>query len=130
LFLVTTTFVGQIDMISRHLPDLQEGLGALLRLRTMMQAEREPLGGRSVPDGPLDLCVRGLSFAYPTGAFALSDIDIDLAAGHSLALVGRTGSGKSTLCLGRLIPHGARCSSVGWMCSTWTCSSFARPSES
>ncbi|MCW2776882.1 MAG: msbA 1, partial [Frankiales bacterium] len=46
LFLVTTTFVGQIDQISRHLPDLQAGLGALTRLRAMLEAEPEPTGGR------------------------------------------------------------------------------------
>ena len=97
LFLVTTTFVGQVDMITRHLPDLQEGLGALLRLKAMIAAEREPVGGRPVPEGPLDLSVRGLSFSYDTGTFSLTDIDIELEAGHSLALVGRTGSGKSTL---------------------------------
>ena len=42
LFLVTTTFVGQVDMLARHLPDLQEGFGAVLRLRGMMAARAEP----------------------------------------------------------------------------------------
>jgi ABC-type multidrug transport system fused ATPase/permease subunit len=97
LFLVTTTFVGQIDQIARHLPDLQAGLGALTRLRTMLEAEPEPVGGRAVPDGSLDLQIRGLHFAYPEGTFALRDIDLALPAGQTLALVGRTGSGKSTL---------------------------------
>ena len=36
LFLVTTMFVGQVDMLARHLPDLQEGMGAVLRLRGML----------------------------------------------------------------------------------------------
>ena len=30
LFIVTTTFVGQVDMLARHLPDLQEGLDVVL----------------------------------------------------------------------------------------------------
>jgi ABC-type multidrug transport system fused ATPase/permease subunit len=97
LFLVTTTFVGQIDQISRHLPDLQAGLGALTRLRAMLEAEPEPVGGQAVPAGRLGLSVRGLRFAYAEGTFALRDIDLELPAGHTLALVGRTGSGKSTL---------------------------------
>ncbi|CAA9327481.1 MAG: FIG00864516: hypothetical protein [uncultured Frankineae bacterium] len=97
LFLVTTTFVGQVERISQHLPDLQAGLGALARLRTMLEAEPEPTGGRAVPDGPLPLSVRSLRFSYGTGAFALRDIDLELPAGQTLALVGRTGSGKSTL---------------------------------
>jgi ATP-binding cassette subfamily B protein len=97
LFLVTTTFVGQIDQLSRHLPDLQAGLGALARLRSLLEAEPEPVGGLPVPSGPLDLSLRDLSFAYDEGTFALSGVDLELPAGHSLALVGRTGSGKSTL---------------------------------
>ncbi|MBW3648096.1 MAG: ABC transporter ATP-binding protein/permease, partial [Actinobacteria bacterium] len=97
LFLVTTTFVGQLDQISRHLPDLQAGLGALTRLRSMLAVEPEPTGGLPVPGGPLELTVRGLCFSYAEGSFALTDVDLELSAGRTLALVGRTGSGKSTL---------------------------------
>ncbi len=97
LFLVTTMFVGQIDQVSRHLPDLQEGLGALTRLRSLMATEPEPVGGAPVPDGALEVSVRGLQFAYPHGTFSLRDVDLDIPAGTTVALVGRTGSGKSTL---------------------------------
>jgi ABC-type multidrug transport system fused ATPase/permease subunit len=97
LFLVTTMFVGNLDQISRHLPELQAGLGALTRIRMLLAAEPEPTGGRPVPDGPLDVAVDGLHFAYDEGTFALHDIDLQLPAGQTLALVGRTGSGKSTL---------------------------------
>src|SRR3954469_10337035 len=97
LFLVTTSFVGQIDMVARHMPDLQEGLGALARLRSMMAVPAEPTGGRAVPVGAVGISVRGLSFAYPHGTFALRDIDLEVPAGTTVALVGRTGSGKSTL---------------------------------
>ena len=38
LFLVTTQFVGQVDQLARHLPDLQAGFGAVLRLRTLLGA--------------------------------------------------------------------------------------------
>lgn len=97
LFLVTTTFVGQIDQIARHLPDLQAGLGAVTRLRALMDAEREPTGGLPVPPGPLGVSIEGLRFAYPQGTFALRDVDLEIPAGTTVALVGRTGSGKSTL---------------------------------
>ena len=97
LFLVTTMFVGNLDQISRHLPELQAGLGALARVRMLMAAEPEPTGGRPLPDGPLDLDIDGLQFAYEEGIFALRDVDLHLPAGETLALVGRTGSGKSTL---------------------------------
>ena len=97
LFLVTSTFVGQIDQLARHLPDLQAGLGAVVRLRQLLQAPEEPVGGRPLPEGPLDLALRDLHFRYGEGGFALAGVDLHLAAGRTCALVGRTGSGKSTL---------------------------------
>ena len=44
-----------------------------------------------------DLRVRGLTFAYGSGPAVLHDIDLHVAAGSTLAIVGATGSGKSTL---------------------------------
>ncbi|MEV0951899.1 ATP-binding cassette domain-containing protein [Promicromonospora sp. NPDC050249] len=97
LFLVTTMFVGQMDNLVHHLPDIQEGLGAVLRIRQMLSVEPEPDGGDDLPDGPLGLEVRDLTFAYAEGTFALSGVDLSVPAGETIALVGRTGSGKSTL---------------------------------
>ncbi|GAB2452945.1 ATP-binding cassette domain-containing protein [Xylanimonas ulmi] len=101
LFLVTARFVGQVDNLVHHLPDIQEGLGAVTRLRQMLDVEPEPTGGDDVPDGPLDVEFRGLDFAYPAQdgepSFALRDVNLSVPAGHTVALVGRTGSGKSTL---------------------------------
>jgi len=97
LFLVTTTFVGQIDQVARHLPDLQAGLGAVVRLRQLLSVEPEPQGGRPLPAGPLALELRDLHFTYPEGTFALRGVNLVVPAGQTCALVGRTGSGKSTL---------------------------------
>lgn len=97
LFLVSSNFVGQVDMVARHLPELQSGMGAVLRLRALMAVEPEPVGGRPLPPGPLDIAFRDLHFSYGTGRFGLRGIDLEVEAGHTCALVGRTGSGKSTL---------------------------------
>ncbi|WP_300681405.1 ABC transporter ATP-binding protein [Nocardioides sp.] len=97
LFLITTSFVGQVDQLGRHLPDLQAGIGALTRLRQLLDVEPEPVGGAEVPGGALDLELRDLSFSYDEGTFSLTDVSLRVPAGQTLALVGRTGSGKSTL---------------------------------
>jgi ATP-binding cassette subfamily B protein len=44
-----------------------------------------------------DIEFRSLSFAYPNGPTILHDINLTIPAGSSLAIVGPTGSGKSTL---------------------------------
>src|SRR6185369_10261513 len=44
-----------------------------------------------------DIEFRNLSFAYPNGPTILHDINLTIPAGSSLAIVGPTGSGKSTL---------------------------------
>ncbi|KQX69446.1 ABC transporter ATP-binding protein [Angustibacter sp. Root456] len=97
LFLVTTTFVGQVDQVARHVPDLQGGVGALVRLRGLLAAAPEPQGGAPVRDVVPELELRHLHFAYAEGTFALQDVNLTVPAGQTLALVGRSGSGKSTL---------------------------------
>ena len=47
-----------------------------------------------------DLAFEDVSFAYPNGTVALDHLDLTLRAGETVAVVGGTGSGKSTL--GRL----------------------------
>ena len=44
-----------------------------------------------------DLGFRNLSFSYPTGGKVLKNVNLHIPAGTSLAIVGPTGSGKSTL---------------------------------
>lgn len=97
LFLVSATLVGEIAQLARQLPELQAGMGAVIRLRLLLASESEPVGGLSVSTHHRDIEFRNLHFGYDDGPFALDGIDLRVPAGTTCALVGRTGSGKSTL---------------------------------
>ncbi|HEY7145953.1 MAG TPA: thiol reductant ABC exporter subunit CydC [Streptosporangiaceae bacterium] len=61
---------------------------------------REPAVPRPVPPGPLRLALRDVRVRYqPGGPLALAglDLDLDLAQGRRVALVGPAGAGKSTV---------------------------------
>jgi subfamily B ATP-binding cassette protein MsbA len=57
----------------------------------------EALGDRIIesPKGQIEF--EGVSFTYPDGTQALSNVSFSLAPGESLALVGPSGAGKSTI---------------------------------
>lgn len=99
LFTATAMFVGQVDQVAHHLPDVQSGVGALIRLRDLMATAPEPVGGLPAPAGAVDVEFRDLAFAYPNGTFALDGVTLTIPAGTTCALVGRSGAGKSTMTL-------------------------------
>ncbi|MGQ0831196.1 MAG: ABC transporter ATP-binding protein [Microthrixaceae bacterium] len=57
----------------------------------------EPPHGVAIPGGALSVELRGVRFAYRTGAEVLRGIDLNVAAGTTVAIVGETGSGKTTV---------------------------------
>jgi putative ABC transport system ATP-binding protein len=51
-----------------------------------------------LPSGSLSIHLRGVSYRYPnTDRDVLSEVDIEIPAGQQVAIVGETGSGKTTL---------------------------------
>ncbi|MGN9776792.1 ATP-binding cassette domain-containing protein [Micromonospora sp. H33] len=99
VWLLAIAFGATVEHVSRMVPELQYALGAWGRVQMLEDSPQEPAGGLAPLDG--DLAVRGLTFRYPaadgTRGPALRDVHLTFTRGRSYALVGRTGSGKSTL---------------------------------
>ena len=56
----------------------------------------EPDPGRHLPPGPLAVQLQDVRFAYRTGGEVLHGIDVAVLGGAHVAVVGETGSGKTT----------------------------------
>ena len=59
--------------------------------------EPEPAAAEELPAGPLPVEVRGVSFSYRAGEPVLRGIDVRIPPDANVAVVGETGSGKTTL---------------------------------
>ncbi|TXM65173.1 ATP-binding cassette domain-containing protein [Methylobacterium sp. WL12] len=79
---------------------LQEAAAALTRYFALMDEAptiREAPGAKALKPGPGEIAYRNLQFRYRADAPALEGIDLVVPAGSTTALVGRSGSGKSSL---------------------------------
>jgi len=56
----------------------------------------EPVPGVSLAPGPISVRTEALEFGYRDGGLVLRSIDVELPAGIDVAVVGETGSGKTT----------------------------------
>lgn len=56
----------------------------------------DPDPGRPLPSGPLPVRAEAARFSYRTGGVVLHDVDVEIPAGAHVAVVGETGSGKTT----------------------------------
>jgi ATP-binding cassette subfamily B protein len=90
-----------LRVITYVLGDMPPAVAGYQRVEAVLAESRPPLpsGGTPLPAGPLALEVEHLRFAYQPGADAIDDVSFRLEPGETVALVGPTGSGKSTLTL-------------------------------
>ncbi|AZI43295.1 ABC transporter ATP-binding protein [Deinococcus psychrotolerans] len=89
-----------IDQLTQQLQDVQKAGASLLRVGEILSLTSAlPSGTQHLPAGALSLEFEDVSFAYEgeDDARVLSHLTFTLGAGRTLGLLGRTGSGKSTL---------------------------------
>lgn len=101
IFYYIDVIKGPLWVIQRQVQDLQRAAASLNRIAELMAVQPTlDAGGRTpLPAGPLAVHFDNLSFAYaddPETA-VLEEIDFTLAPGRVLGLLGRTGSGKTTI---------------------------------
>jgi ABC-type multidrug transport system fused ATPase/permease subunit len=92
--------IGPMRMLGVALGLSQRATASGARLLEIL--DREPLiesapGAPPLPPGRGRVELRGVTFAYGDGAASLHDIDLVVEAGTTVALVGATGAGKTTL---------------------------------
>jgi ATP-binding cassette subfamily B protein len=105
MFLIyLTMLLGPLEVLANSATSLQNGLAGLDRVLDLLS---EPLETEHTPPtAPLDqrrvqgrLTFAGVSFQYPgSQQSVLSDIHLEIEPGTMVALVGRSGAGKTTLC--------------------------------
>ena len=97
-----------IEQIREELIDLQKAGASIERVQELF--DREPQltrrDTRTLPDGPLGVAFETVTFSYNDDGgseMVLDDVSFSVAPGRVVGLLGRTGSGKSTMA--RLLTH-------------------------
>ena len=104
--LYITTFVNPVRKLANFSELLANGTAGFSRFLELMRTEPAM---KDVPDAVELTDVKGqvdvdhVSFAYEGDLDVLHDVDLHIKAGETLAVVGPSGGGKSTLC--KLIPR-------------------------
>lgn len=98
LFLVTL-LVEPVQMLVETINQAQSAAAGLRKVLALLDAPIEvedPPDGVGLPDRPLDVRFDGVRFRYPTGDDVLTGVSVEIDAGRRVAVVGETGSGKTT----------------------------------
>jgi putative ABC transport system ATP-binding protein len=115
LFLVTL-FIAPVQIATEALSEAQNALASFRRVLDVVDTAPDVADpgerARPLPPGPLGVRFEAVTFRYPgANRAALVDVDLEIRARRRVAVVGETGSGKTTFAklLTRLMdPSGGR----------------------
>ena len=102
-FIFLATLLTQpITQLAEVLDQTQTALAGWWKIMQMLDidvdvVEADP--GLELPTGAPTVQLENVEFSYRTGGVVLNDISLEIASGQSVAVVGETGSGKSTMAL-------------------------------
>lgn len=88
-----------LEQITQQMQELQKAGAGVERIRELMTTDQAIVDGAgdALSDGPLAVAFEGVTFGYGDNAPTLHDMSFTLAPGTVVGLLGRTGSGKSSL---------------------------------
>ncbi|MGH1504837.1 MAG: ABC transporter ATP-binding protein [Acidimicrobiales bacterium] len=98
LFLVTL-LIGPVAELGETLDQTQTAVAGWRKILDLLDQPIdlvEPAEGPTVPAGAIEVVAEGVDFAYRAGPMVLHDVGVTLPAGATVAIVGETGSGKTT----------------------------------
>jgi putative ABC transport system ATP-binding protein len=98
LFLVTL-LVEPVQMLVETINQAQSAGAGLRKVLNVLDTPidvADPINGVDLPSSPLDVRFDNVRFRYPTGDDVIADVTVSIAPGERAAVVGETGSGKTT----------------------------------
>ena len=99
VFNYTEMLTRPLDQITRQMRDLQQATASIGRIENILslRSSVQDGNGATMPAGALSVEMDGVSFGYDDDETVLHDLRFSVAPGQLLGVLGRTGSGKTTL---------------------------------
>jgi ATP-binding cassette subfamily B protein len=99
--LLVGVFLRPVDKINGVLETYPKGIAGFRRYTELLDTEPDIVdtpGAVAAPPLRGDIRYEGITFGYGEGDPVLQDVDLTIGAGETIAFVGPSGAGKTTLC--------------------------------